>query len=358
MHEVHDAVIGFMDGSGAASFDGLALSVFAHQFDRIEAYRKFCVGRGRTPDNVRTWTEIPAVPILAFKHLVLCCAEPERVFLSTGTTAGPALRSAHRMPDLRLYHRSALAGLRRFLFPDVERLTLAVLIHSPAERPDSSLSQMAGWAVEEFGTADSDWLVRGTAIDHERCLEVLRAAERSGRPLCLMATTAALIRVLDWMRERDLAVRLPHGSRVMDTGGDKGAPRPMSRNGLLHACWAAFAVPGYFVVNEYGMAELSSQFYDSVIFDRVRGRHAPRVKLGPPWTRTLVVDPATLQPVAEGERGLLCHFDLANAGTAMAVLAEDVGRAAGEGFELLGRAAAAEVRGCSLALAEMKEGSA
>lgn len=353
MHAAHDAVIGFIDDPGSGSFDDLALEVFEHQFERIEAYRKFCVGRGRRPDDVKTWMDIPPLPIAAFKYLELCCAPPERTFFSTGTTAGPALRSAHRMPDLRLYRRSAVAGLRRFLFPDADRMEIAALVHAPEERPQSSLSQMVGWAMEEMGTPGSAWMVHDTDIDCERFVEALRSSARSGWPLCVMATTGALIRVLDWMREHDLTVRLPHGSRLMDTGGDKGAPRHLSRNGLLHACWSTFAIPGYFVVNEYGMAELSSQFYDNVIFERVRGRHTQRVKLGPPWTRTLVLDPVSLQPVQSGERGLLCHFDLANAGSVMAVLTEDVGRAVGDGFELLGRATGAETRGCSLALAEM-----
>jgi len=118
--------------------------------------------------------------------------------------------------------------------------------------------------------------------------------------------------------------------------------------------WATFAIPGYFCVNEYGMAELSSQFYDNVIADRFAGRHRKRFLVGPHWARTLVLDPQSLTPSEPGARGLLCHFDLANAGTALAVLTEDVGRTCDGGFELLGRAAAAEARGCSLSAAEWR----
>ena len=137
--------------------------------------------------------------------------------------------------------------------------------------------------------------------------------------------------------------------RLMDTGGDKGSPRRLSRAGLLHAGWNAFAIPGYFCVNEYGMAELSSQFYDSVIADRVRGHHQPRRKLGPHWARSVMLEPDSLEPAARGSHGLLSHFDLANAGSAMAVLTEDVGYADGDGFQIVGRAPDAEARGCSLA---------
>jgi hypothetical protein len=140
----------------------------------------------------------------------------------------------------------------------------------------------------------------------------------------------------------------------MDTGGDKGAPRSMSRKGILHSVWQTFAIPGYFCVNEYGMAELSSQFYDNVIRDREAGRFAHRAMAGPEWARTRVLDAATLADKPAGEAGLLCHVDLANAGTAMCVLTEDIGRQVEGGFELIGRARDAEARGCSLALADFK----
>src|SRR5262249_30265129 len=144
----------------------------------------------------------------------------------------------------------------------------------------------------------------------------------------------------------------PHSSRLMDTGGAKGTTRPLSRNGLLQAVWNTLAIPGYFVVNEYGMTELSSQFYDNVIRDRHHGRGTHRAKAGSHWTRTLVLDPGTLREVAGDARGVLCHIDLANAGTAVAVLTEDVGRRTRDGFEVVGRVEGAEARGCSLALAE------
>jgi Acyl-protein synthetase, LuxE len=352
VHDVHERVLRFLDDSAQGSFEDLALQVFAHQFDCCEPYRRHCLAQGRVPGGIVDWCDIPPVPIVAFKYAELSCGPAQRVFLSTGTTAGPELRSRHLIPDLRLYRRSASLGLRGYLFPDCRRMTILSLIPSLQQRPDSSLSQMVAWAQEDFGDAQSGNAVGDDGLQLESLVEGLRSSERSGRPLCLMATSAALIHALDHFAARGLTFRLPHGSRLMDTGGDKGAPRRLSRNGLLHAVWNAFAVPGYFVVNEYGMAELSSQYYDSVVADRTAGRHRPRRKLGPHWTRVVVLSLETLAPVAEGETGLLCHFDLANAGSAMAVLSEDLGRVVDDGFEIVGRAPAAEARGCSLSAAE------
>jgi hypothetical protein len=358
VHRIHEQVLRFIADEKDGSFNSLAVAVFRHQLEHNGPYRRFCEGRSQNPALVTDWQAIPAVPIQAFKIADLCCAPPARVFLSTGTTAGPDRRSRHLLPDLRLYHASAIVGLRRFLFPDTGRMQLVSLVAPVDLQPESSLAQMVAWAVEEWGTDTSGYAVDDRGLLTERCVELLRAAETSGEPACLLTTTGALIRFFDYVREHGLRFRLPHGSRLMDTGGGKGAPRPMSRNGLLQACWNIFAVPGYFCVNEYGMAELSSQFYDNVIENRVAGRHRPRFKIGPHWARTLILDPESLAPVSPGTPGLLCHFDLANAGTAMAVLTEDLGKSVDEGFELLGRVKGAEPRGCSLSVSQWQSAQA
>jgi hypothetical protein len=98
------------------------------------------------------------------------------------------------------------------------------------------------------------------------------------------------------------------------------------------------------------MTEMCSQFYDSSLRDEVKGRVRARRKLVPPWVRTRVVHPETLEPVPAGEVGLLQHFDLANIGSVVAVQTEDLGSAADDGFFLLGRATGATPRGCSIAM--------
>lgn len=355
MEPLYARVLAFIDDAGADDFSALALAVFRHQFERCEPYRRFCQRRGVTPDDLADPAAIPAVPIVAFKRTLLTCGAPQRTFRSSGTTAGPATRSRHALPEPRLYERAALTGLRRFLFPDAGRLRLAALIAPVDVLPESSLAQMTAWAMAAFGSDDSRYVVDAGGLRLAALVDTLRASERDGQPLALLATTGALIRALDALAAAGLTFRLPHGSRVMDTGGDKGAPRPLSRKGLLHAIWQALAIPGYWCVNEYGMAELSSQYYDSVVADRAAGRHAPRRLLGPHWARAAILDPITLQPAAPGMPGLLRHLDLANAGTAMAVLSEDLALACEDGFRLLGRAPGAEMRGCSLQAAELAQ---
>lgn len=351
MTEVYSRVLRFVADPSAGDFDELAIAVFRHQYENCPAYRAFCESRNVDAAAVETWRQVPAVPILAFKWADISCGPPQRVFQSTGTTEGVDRRSRHSIPDLRLSRAAAIGGLRRYLFPDVERMDLVSLIPPVADRPDSSLAQMAAWAAECFGRDGIAEAAPGGSPAFELFCESLRRSERDGAPLAVLTTTGALIHFLEYARSRSLVFRLPHGSRLMDTGGSKGSPRSMSRKGLLHAIWGVFAIPGYYAVNEYGMAELSSQYYDSVIRDRVDGMHRPRRLVGPPWVRTAIVDPDTRGFAPPGTPGLVCHFDLANAGSAMAVLSEDIGVLDEHGLRLIGRAPRAESRGCSMNVA-------
>lgn len=356
MH-VYERVLRYIDDPAGDDFGAIALACFEHQFSSIEPYRAVCARRGVTPANVSDWREIPAVPTLAFKVAGLCAGTPERTFLTTGTTQGTAQRGRHSMPHLDLYRRSAIAGMRKFLLPDVQRIRMLSLVHSAAERPESSLGQMVDWAFEAF-RSDGETYISGDRIDADGLADALHRSELDGEPVCLMTTTGALIRFLDHCEARNVRFRLSHGSRLMDTGGNKGAPRVLSQKGLLHAIWDRFAIPGYLVVNEYGMTEMSSQFYDNVLRDRCAGLFSRRMKTGPHWVKTRVLDPATLAEMPPGDIGVLCHADLANAGSALVVLTEDLGRLTESGFEMRGRVSGAEARGCSLALAEFEAAKA
>ena len=96
------------DGCTDAQFDALALRLFAHQHAGNAAYRKFCQLRGATPRTVRSWREIPAVPISAFKEVTLSCAPADgaqRVFMTSGTTRGD-VKGRHYHPTLAVYDAS------------------------------------------------------------------------------------------------------------------------------------------------------------------------------------------------------------------------------------------------------------
>ncbi len=349
------AVREFIGAPDPARFQELALALFRFQYEGNAPYRRFCDRRGRTPANVTDWVDIPAVPVSAFKRaeLVVDGLPEGSVFVTSGTTEGAERRGRHHVPVPSIYRAAALAHFECCVLPDGARPRFQVLAPSLAEQPCSSLCQMIEWLAEWFASGPPEYFVVGGELRADALAERLRECEPTREPTLLIGVTNAFIRFIDRCQASGVRFRLPYRSRIVDTGGAKGASRTLSRNGLLRAFWDYFGVPGYYVANEYGMTEMCSQFYDDSIQNHFAGRKRDRAKLAPPWVRTQVVSPRTLEPVARGERGLLRHFDLANVGSVAALQTEDVGIEVGEGFEVVGRATGAEARGCALLLEQV-----
>lgn len=353
-----------ISGDQPLDFEQLALAVFAYQFERNLPYQKYCLHRGHTPETVRNWREIPAVSTSAFRTVDLTCGPAERVFLTSGTTGGPSSRGRHFVPHLELYRAAALAHFAASVAPEGLRAPVLALTPPPALSPRSSLVQMIEWIRETYGTGDDSYFVGQNGLEIEPLCARLREEAAAGRPVYLIGLTAALEELFGCLQATDQSFRLAYGTLVIDTGGDKRSVRARtpgrsySRRGLLNACWRLLNVPGYHCVNEYGMTELCSQFYDNVLRERAAGRLTPRYKIGPPWTRTIVVDPETLDEVPPGTPGLLRHLDLANCGSIMAIQTEDLGVAIADGFELRGRIGGAAPRGCALLLEQVTQANA
>ncbi|HZD04334.1 MAG TPA: AMP-binding protein, partial [Longimicrobiales bacterium] len=303
---------------------------------------------------------IPAVPASAFKHLRLVSGDPasaETVFRTSGTSRGVGRRGEHAILDTELYKASLLPSFRAHLLPDGARPAVLSLVPSPRESPDSSLSWMMGAVVEALGGEGSGWFVDpATGIREEALSDALRDAEAAGGPVLVAGTGFALVHWVDAMDRRGWRVRLPPGSRIMETGGFKGRSRSLEKASFYRALHERLGVPPERIVNEYGMTELLSQFYEPVLREgEAAGGPASRRHVGPPWVRTRVLDPRTLQAVPPGKPGILCHLDLANVGSVAHVLTADRGIGVAGGFRVLGRIEGAEPRGCSLAMDELLE---
>ncbi len=340
-----------------ARFETLALALFEFQFLHCAPYRRFCEGRGVTPDRIASWREIPAVPTGAFKELVLTSfPEPEtrHVFRTSGTST--AARGELHLDTLSLYEGSLLPTFQRALLPDLaaaERAHALVLAPAPEELPDSSLSHMFGVVLEELCDEQSGFFVKGGTLEVVPLLRALESVREDGAPLLLCGTAFAFVHLLEALESLGRRLALPPRTRVMETGGFKGRARERSREALYAELEAALGVPAARIVNQYGMTELASQFYDSVLVDP----EGPRRKLSPPWARVLLEDPKTGREVAHGEIGVIRVVDLANTGSVCAIQTADLGRAVADGFDVLGREPDAEARGCSIAADELLGGS-
>jgi hypothetical protein len=258
------------------------------------------------------------------------------VFETSGTTGGNPGR--HSMETSALYDAALLAGFDRFVLADGARLRYLNLVPNPTERPQSSLGYMMARVSEECGDGRSGWYLQGDTLLIDAFESDASAAIAERQSVCIAATAFALVNLLDAMSEHGLRFTLPPASRVMETGGFKGRTKAVDRDELCARVREAFGIGDDAIVSEYGMTELTSQYYASA---------TNRAFVGPPWLRARVVAPGrTTLPL--GEAGSLLHVDLANRASCIAVQTEDLGIMTANGLVLFGRDSEASLRGCSL----------
>jgi len=354
--------------TGEGAFDDLSLELFQYQFARNLPYQAYCRSQGIGIGDVRRWQDIPAVPVQAFKSAELATfpiGQAAAVFESSGTTQKTPSR--HYLRTLVYYEASLKTSFENWVLnmtgsgPKNDQVAplgqtpFLILTSPPSEVPHSSLSWMMDVVKRRWGAQGSQYFVRQGRLDELWLATMIAKMQASGTSAILLGTTIAYQALFEYCRKAGRRFVLPIGSRLMDTGGMKTHKRETSRPDFVRQAGEFLGIPEDHCINEYGMCEMSSQFY---------GKGSSTHLEGPAWVRTLVINPSTGREAVEGEIGLLRHFDLANVDSVMAIQTEDIGMkpspglrpptpsggrgAGGEGFILIGRAPEADVKGCSI----------
>jgi hypothetical protein len=327
-------------------FDDLAGEAFAYQFERVAPYRQLCLREGKTPESVDSWREMPLVPARAFATVELATDPPREIFRSSGTLGTE--RSVHRHPFPELYRVVIDATFPPACLPQGGHPPMLALVPPREVAADSSLGFLVAHVLERHGGPGSAYGFGARGVEIGACRSWLGARQREGRPALILATAFALADLLDRIERMNLRFRLPAGSVVFETGGFKGRRREIAREELLARATTWLDIPEEQVVSEYGMTELTSHAYT-----RTLAGGAAELFVPPPWLRVRALDPLSLAERPDGEPGLLAFFDLANVGSALHVLTEDLGAVESGGFRLVGRAPDADLRGCSLLAEEL-----
>jgi hypothetical protein len=321
--ELKSRLLDWMRG-GHGDFAVLALEVFAYQFERDIPYRKYCESLGKTPQNISSWQEIPALPTDVFKLpgvALRCFPESEVIghFLTSGTTT--ETKGKHEYRDLELYAASVLGAWQLLGLPEMRRPWF--FSQKASDAPHSSLIRMF-----EILDAEGTWLIDSAGrMSLEKFLPE--------PPAALLGTSIALVKACDEMEP----LQLPEGSWIFETGGSKGLKKSFSPAEVRARLSAHFGVPESRILNEYGMTELFSQFYKW---------GDAETHQGPPWVGIRIMDVHSGAPAKTGEVGYLEIIDLANLYSVAAIRTQDLAIAVGEReFILLGRDPEAVARGCS-----------
>lgn len=345
-----------IDTKDEITFNQLALEIFELQFKWIPLYRRYCEKRRILPEKISSWEEIPALPTDAFKvaDFAMFPSQIVRTFLTSGTTRPEERGKVHYDEGgLRLMDATIETAAASLLFPDGVKTKILILAPSPEIAPSMIMAYGMNRLKEFFGLPQSGFLVTEKGFEVDTLVRELHSSENEGIPVTICGGSFGFVNFFDYCRDRGLRFRLPAGSRTLDAGGFKGRSREVKREDFVRECEEILGIRREYCVNLLGMTEIGSQFYDSTLRNFYQGLSLPVAKANPPWTRTVVVDPENLNPLPEGETGLLKHYDLANRGHILAIQTDDLGRRTPEGFEVFGRSKEGAARGCSLTIDEM-----
>jgi len=232
---LRDDIARFVRGEGG-DFGALALRLFRQQVERNPQYRAI-VGAS----VVRSWEEIPCVPVALWRDLPLVSfplKESALVFRTSGTTGRRG--AVHRL-DTELYD----LGARRFAEQVVGPIPTAGVSLVP-DAEDSSLGHMCRTFSPELVSR-----FRGrTGVDCAGALSDLQRFSQRTEPVFLPGTALALAELVTRM---EAPIPLAAGSIVMVTGGFKGKVAQVSATTLRAELVRLF--PGAAVVEEDNSAK-------------------------------------------------------------------------------------------------------
>lgn len=309
----------------ADTFAGKALAIFNYQAKENAVYRDFLQYLDISPSSVKSISDIPFLPISAFKHHKVVCGglETDTYFESSGTT--DSQRSRHYIVDRMTYENSYLSSFRQ-VYGDPINYRILALLPSYLERSNASLVDMCRGLIERSGHPESGFYLH----DLQSLSQVL--SNDTGIKTILIGVSFALL---------DLAEQFPQSlanTIIMETGGMKGRRSEITREALHGVLRNAFNVD--VIHSEYGMTELFSQAYST----------GYGIFQCPPWMRIIIRDSEDpLQLLETGKTGGVNIIDLANLHSCSFIATDDLGSIQQDNrFSIAGRFDNSDIRGCNL----------
>jgi phenylacetate-coenzyme A ligase PaaK-like adenylate-forming protein len=327
-HNLTEAVFSLKKGDEAA-FEKIALELFDLQFNANPVYRQFVTALKIKPEEIKTLSQIPFLPIEFFKSKKIIAetgvVKNPVIFTSSGTSQKGT--SSHFVNDLDLYEQSFLKTFELFYGKPSDHCFLA-LLPSYLERKGSSLVYMAQKLIDLSKNPQSNFYLN----DLNELVKTISALKEKNRKIFLLGVSYALLDLAE------TGITLNENFTVMETGGMKGRREEIIKSELHKILKEKLGVAK--IHSEYGMTELLSQAYakQDGIFE------------SPPWMKILVRDTNDpFQYLAAGKTGGINVIDLANINSCCFIATQDLGKKyENETFELMGRFDNSDIRGCNL----------
>ncbi len=329
--------------------------VTLHHYQNCLPYKRFCDKRQFKPDLFNEIEELPYLPTNIFKDAFLLSVPEESIIrsikssaTSTGRPSSVGLDRDTNKRQIKCFNKVVTdrIGSQRFKFiildePSAIGRDSIVSARASTIRSLLFCSKEAHTCVIEKGGK--------LGLDEAKLDRLLKEAEELKEEIIIFGFTFILYKyAVRPLIEFEKKYRLP-GSKVIHIGGwKKLEAESVTSEKLIADCCEVFGVDAESVIDFYGFTEQSGLIYPTC---EAGFRHTPA------WAEVIVRDPLGLNPLPNGEKGLLQFISpIQTSYPGHSVLTEDVGYVEavdncscgryGTTFKMVGRAADAEIRGC------------
>ncbi len=336
-----------------------------HHYENCEPYRRFIEHTGFDPSTpVRDLSSVPFLPTSIFKRMRLAsCDEDDvvRVIKSSGTSS----QVPSQIPLDNLNRRRQMKALTIVLkdMLGASRIPFIVCDESPKVGDGRSVelsARIAGMRGYLMAASDQDYILDReegeTVLNRDKLQKSVDQSRSEGKPVCLLGYTYMIYQyVVKPLWEDGVKIDLPDDALILHFGGwKKLKDQAVSRTVLTNRAKEVFGVLPTSVRDIYGFTEQLGVIYPD---------DGTGVKRTPVFSEVIVRDPVSLEPLPDGEIGLLEFITpVPSSYPGTAILMDDMGRIVtrepsnsgrcGTGFEVTGRAEGAETRGCGDTLPE------
>jgi len=312
---------------------------FMHHYKKCKFYHDYCRGQGIKPDdihNVNDIVKIPQIPAETFRQGGITSV-PARKIKNVVTTSGTRSGNpAYTFRDFKSGTAWIKVLIRAFInsyipqaleidslknkyndknynknVKNVVKFALTdmqwELFFPPPEESSTWASQLAGIAsllFEKILRIPFAWHLKGFEFNEKEALDLIKEHSKTSATIWAIGFPYVLENIMKYMDEHDEPpLELdPTGSNicVWITGGGWKATEPIPREEFEKRISKHFGVNSNLIVDLYGFGEADVFTVD---FCKANNWHLY------PHVRYVVRDPETLEPCAEGEKGLMTVYD-------------------------------------------------
>lgn len=322
----------------------------AHQFAHNAEYRRYCERLNFEPSTLRGLADLARIPLVTssqFKLREVLTGPPESVVKTCASsgTQGSVSRVHRDETTLSRFFASIRVCVEQLLSVDD-----AFCLHLGPDRDEAKDL----WIAYSMSVTDmmfpTENFVRDEVFEPERVVQRIRAARGRYEKVVLLGAPIMLLHLAEYMEEAGERFDDCDDIWVITAGGWK------------RFSGTSISPPELFGRLEQRFSGLKQSnfrdFFNMVELNLVIPECESGVKHAPPWLHLLVLSPETLQPVPNGEEGLLAFIDPTPTSYPGFILTDDFARISldgecgcgrsGQGIEFVRRVNRGESRGCAL----------